>query len=72
MNPYDLLKRGYDYVEIAALLKTTEAEVEKTIHQIREEEHRKAVKREQRRQYQRNWMRKNREELWAIRGMERA
>ncbi|MBD9455933.1 hypothetical protein IB244_31170 [Rhizobium sp. RHZ02] len=68
MNPLDLLRRGYDTVEIATLLKATEAEVEKQIHRLREEEHRKAVKREQRRAYQQNWMRKYREELQSLRG----
>ena len=67
MNPLDLLRRGYDYVEIASLLKTTEAEVEKQIHHLREEEHRKAVKREQRRVYQQNWNRRHREELARLR-----
>lgn len=60
MNPLDLLRRGYDYVEIASLLKTTEAEVEKQIHHLRELETNKGRMRIWRREYMRRQRAENR------------
>jgi uncharacterized protein Smg (DUF494 family) len=49
----ELFRSGFDYVEIANMLRTTEAEVEKQIHAERDRDTNKARMRVWRREYMR-------------------
>jgi predicted transcriptional regulator len=55
MNALELFKRGNDYLAIAALLHISEAEVEREIHRLRNEEREQAA--EKKRAYKRQWAR---------------
>lgn len=46
-----LFRKGFDYIEIAAALHSTEAAVEREIHRLRAEEARSEAKRAAARQY---------------------
>lgn len=67
MNALALFKAGNDYIQIAALLHTSEAEVEKEIHRLRNEERERVRKRENRRRYQQAWQQARREDLRKVR-----
>lgn len=58
MNALEWFRSGHDYVEISNLLGISEAQVEKDIHQLREEE----SPLERRRAYGRDYMRRQRAE----------
>ena len=49
MNALELFRTGKDYLQIAAILKKTEAQVEIMIHSLREDERFRAYMREYRR-----------------------
>jgi len=68
MNALQLFRQGQDYISIASHLNTTEAEIERQIHRLRQEEIDEAVrKREERRAYHRAYLEENREAITAYR-----
>lgn len=67
MNALQLFRSNHDYLQIAALLHASEAEVEKEIHRLRNEERDRARKRENRRRYQKEWQQARREDLRKVR-----